>query len=617
MGHKIYSLYSFDVAEEVFEEVALPPQEDPAATFIVIPQVAVLGDSLLIAASGWKKVYRVDDPMSLPTVFVCVLKNGELIMDKWRDDDYGNCLSAYDPRARQFKDLEPLPFSQIRQYGGVASLNDHQESLVLLDCTPVADPRSMSCQVQIKRKTPSGEKLDIKIQGIIGPCASLDKPYNFSVVQKGPFCSDTVIGQRILLHGSCVALIRLPPYHSSGQMRLGAITLSRRWVAGLGIKEFLPPIGRSADRIGYQIKGHGSFGIITVLASCQGQKASNSFRRTASSAFRNDSYEMFSGSSRAHEDEDDEEALKWAALEKLPTFDRLRKGLLVGSKGVVDEVDVEDLGARDRKELLERLVKVVEEDNEKFLLKLKNRIDRVGISLPTIEVRFEHLNVETEVHLGNRALPTLRNVLINISEAASCIGRNFSYFRVNYLSLLALSLSFSLLLLLALLGAWLFLYAFRPSDQPVVVAGRAFSDREMLGILVVFITSVGSLLISALLAGLAVVCPHGAFRMPEDLFLDEQEPIGSEFLSFLGACDSDLVRSGRLEWDSTYPSRFADWGCSRGECEIGASGDDQQGEIGADEEHIFSMRIVDGDHQWALVVFPFPSLCMLEARPAS
>ncbi|CAA0834438.1 PRA1 family protein B4 [Striga hermonthica] len=142
----------------------------------------------------------------------------------------------------------------------------------------------------------------------------------------------------------------------------------------------------------------------------------------------------------------------------------------------------------------------------------------------------------------------------SLAEAASRIRRNFSYFRVNYLSLLALSLSFSLLshpfsllLLLALLGAWLFLYAFRPSDQPVVVAGRAFSDREMLGILVVstvvvvFLTSVGSLLISALLAGLAVVCAHGAFRMPEDLFLDEQEPIGSGFLSFLGGAASSAA----------------------------------------------------------------------------
>ncbi|KAL0354750.1 UNVERIFIED_CONTAM: Pleiotropic drug resistance protein 1 [Sesamum radiatum] len=143
-------------------------------------------------------------------------------------------------------------------------------------------------------------------------------------------------------------------------------------------------------------------------------RASNGFRRNASVAFRNDVLEIFSSSSQVHEDDD--EALKWAALEKLPTFDRLRKGLLLGSRGAVNEVDIQDLSFQERKQLVERLVKVVEEDNEKFLLKFRNRIDRVGIDLPTIEVRFEHLNVETEVHVGNRALPSFKNFFINILE---------------------------------------------------------------------------------------------------------------------------------------------------------------------------------------------------------
>ncbi|GFS33591.1 prenylated RAB acceptor 1.B3 [Actinidia rufa] len=136
----------------------------------------------------------------------------------------------------------------------------------------------------------------------------------------------------------------------------------------------------------------------------------------------------------------------------------------------------------------------------------------------------------------------------SLSEAASRIRKNLSYFRVNYTTLVAtvlafslLSHPFSLLLLLCLLAAWLFLYLFRPSDQPFVLFGRTFSDRETLGVLVVstvvvvFLTSVGSLLISALLVGLAIVCAHGAFKVPEDLFLDDQEPANAGFLSFLGA----------------------------------------------------------------------------------
>ncbi|KAL0452677.1 UNVERIFIED_CONTAM: PRA1 family protein B3 [Sesamum latifolium] len=55
------------------------------------------------------------------------------------------------------------------------------------------------------------------------------------------------------------------------------------------------------------------------------------------------------------------------------------------------------------------------------------------------------------------------------------------------------------------------------------------------------ISRVGSVLISALLVGLAVVCAHGAFRMPEDLFLDDQEPANSGFLSFLGGAASSAA----------------------------------------------------------------------------
>ncbi|KAL5975216.1 ABC transporter G member 39 [Asimina triloba] len=98
-------------------------------------------------------------------------------------------------------------------------------------------------------------------------------------------------------------------------------------------------------------------------------------------------------------EEDDEEALKWAALEKLPTYNRLRKGILSGVvPGQLKEVDIKNLGYHERKNLLERLIRVAEEDNEKFLLQLKQRIDRVGIEIPTVAVRFEHLSVEAEVH---------------------------------------------------------------------------------------------------------------------------------------------------------------------------------------------------------------------------
>lgn len=41
---------------------------------------------------------------------------------------------------------------------------------------------------------------------------------------------------------------------------------------------------------------------------------------------------------------------------------------------------------------------------------------RVGLDLPKIEIRYEHLSVEGEVHVGSRALPTLINATLNAIE---------------------------------------------------------------------------------------------------------------------------------------------------------------------------------------------------------
>ncbi|KAK7294130.1 hypothetical protein RJT34_17013 [Clitoria ternatea] len=145
-------------------------------------------------------------------------------------------------------------------------------------------------------------------------------------------------------------------------------------------------------------------------------RAGNSLRSNSSRVWRNSIMEAFSRSSR-HEEGDDEEALRWAALEKLPTYNRLRKGLLTTSRGVANEIDITELGFQERQNLLNKLINNADEDNEKFLLKLRERIDRVGIDIPTIEVRYEHLNVEAEAYVGSRALPTFINFISNIVES--------------------------------------------------------------------------------------------------------------------------------------------------------------------------------------------------------
>ncbi|XP_049354855.1 pleiotropic drug resistance protein 2-like [Solanum verrucosum] len=119
---------------------------------------------------------------------------------------------------------------------------------------------------------------------------------------------------------------------------------------------------------------------------------------------------------------DDEDELKWAAMDRLSTDDGLRKDVLKQTlddgKIVHQEVDVTNLRLKDKKKLMESILKIVEEDYERFLLRLRDRIDRVGIDIPKIEVRFEHLSIEGDTYVGSRALPTLWNATINFVEGA-------------------------------------------------------------------------------------------------------------------------------------------------------------------------------------------------------
>ena len=77
---------------------------------------------------------------------------------------------------------------------------------------------------------------------------------------------------------------------------------------------------------------------------------------------------------------DEEEELRWAAIQRIPTFERLRKGVikqvLDDGRVVLNEVDFTKLGILDKKPIVETLLKFVEENNEKFLRRLRDRTDR-------------------------------------------------------------------------------------------------------------------------------------------------------------------------------------------------------------------------------------------------
>jgi hypothetical protein len=96
-------------------------------------------------------------------------------------------------------------------------------------------------------------------------------------------------------------------------------------------------------------------------------------------------------------EENEELRLKWAAIEKLPTFKRIRTSVLDVDHGTADNgssgkesdgkkvTDVSKLGAVDKHLFIEKLIKHIEHDNLRLLQKLRDRIDRYFRFLELLE----------------------------------------------------------------------------------------------------------------------------------------------------------------------------------------------------------------------------------------
>ncbi|KAG2721210.1 hypothetical protein I3843_02G058000 [Carya illinoinensis] len=123
------------------------------------------------------------------------------------------------------------------------------------------------------------------------------------------------------------------------------------------------------------------------------------------------------------EEKDEELQLQWAAIEKLPTFKRLRTSMFgidhdPGSSGMEFKgkrtTDVTKLRTVDRHLFIQKLIKHIENDNLRLLQKLRDRIDRVNVKLPTVEVRYKNLSVEVKCEVvQGKPLPTLWNSLMS------------------------------------------------------------------------------------------------------------------------------------------------------------------------------------------------------------
>ncbi|EPS63075.1 hypothetical protein M569_11712 [Genlisea aurea] len=76
------------------------------------------------------------------------------------------------------------------------------------------------------------------------------------------------------------------------------------------------------------------------------------------------------------EEGDDDEALRWAALERLPTYRRVQHGLFRDHAGDFKEIDVRRMQADERKTVLDRLVNDVAGDWEELFGRVRRRFDR-------------------------------------------------------------------------------------------------------------------------------------------------------------------------------------------------------------------------------------------------
>ncbi|PWA38564.1 AAA+ ATPase domain-containing protein [Artemisia annua] len=117
-------------------------------------------------------------------------------------------------------------------------------------------------------------------------------------------------------------------------------------------------------------------------------------------------------------EETDENVLQWAAINRMSTFERLRSSLFDEDKGDGEAVkgkkvvDVTKLLAPERHKFINKLIKHIEKDNLQLLQKLRKRTDKVGIQLPSVEVRYKNLTVEADCDVVHgKPLPTLWNSL--------------------------------------------------------------------------------------------------------------------------------------------------------------------------------------------------------------
>jgi ABC-type multidrug transport system fused ATPase/permease subunit len=164
---------------------------------------------------------------------------------------------------------------------------------------------------------------------------------------------------------------------------------------------------RHGDALSLDIEGESSSVQKPALSSSSWRAAAASFRESLSRS-------LSLNQQHADRENDDEAELKWAAVERLPTLDRLHTSLFLLHGLELQMVDVRRLCAAERRMVVDTLIANIHRDNLRLLRKQRQRMDRVGVRPPTVEVRWHDVCVEAECQVvQGKPLPTIWNAAIS------------------------------------------------------------------------------------------------------------------------------------------------------------------------------------------------------------
>ncbi|KAL3160198.1 hypothetical protein ABBQ32_010959 [Trebouxia sp. C0010 RCD-2024] len=111
--------------------------------------------------------------------------------------------------------------------------------------------------------------------------------------------------------------------------------------------------------------------------------------------------------------EEDVHQLQAAAMERVNSQ---KVVIPTASRRHLKEVDVRKLTKSQKNLMLDEALQSKDNDAERFLGKVKERMDRAGIDLATVEVRMNQLKVEANIAVGSRGNPTVTNTVLNIAD---------------------------------------------------------------------------------------------------------------------------------------------------------------------------------------------------------